>query len=351
MSGQRHPDTETLASLRTGLVGGFRGKRLAAHVARCARCAAVCDELAAVSSFLASAPVPPLPVSLEHQITGALAAEAAARAARAAQVARAAQESADAVPGTGPAVLSPVGADPGGAAGHDSADRDSADRIPAPRRGTDAWRHRVRADRFRPAMAFVPVVACLLLAGFGYLLSSAGQSSGPPGLGPAAAPATVPGTTPSASSSSTPSSPLAPQIRNAPASSGKKARTPPATAGPGAFRVIASGTLYQAATLREQVSAELDTISAYATPTQSVASAPTVNPASSDNGGGFFSSAALTQCVFHLTNNVTPSLVDEASYQGEPVFVIALPDWVWVVGRGCTASNPQLVVSAALSAP
>jgi hypothetical protein len=351
MSGQRHPDTETLASLRSGLVGGFRGKRLAAHVARCERCAAVSDELASVSSFLASAPVPSLPENFERQITAALGAEAATRAATA-------REGADAVAGMGAPVLSPVGADSGGAAGPDSADADPADadpadRIPAPRREPTAPRRRVRAARFRPAMAFVPVVACLLLAGFGYLLSNTGQSSGSPSSGAQAAPASVPRTTPTVTSSASASSPVAPQIRNGAASPGKLARTPASTARPGGFQVIASGISYKAATLRAQVTQELDAMSANKTPTQGATAAgtPSLNPASSDNGGGFFSSTALTECVFSLTNNVTPSLVDEASYEGMPVFVIALPDHVWVVGRGCTASNPELVVSVVLSAP
>jgi hypothetical protein len=350
MSGQRHPDTETLASLRTGLVRGFRRRRLAAHVARCARCQAVSDELAAVSSFLSAVPVPALPVSFERRITGALAAEAAARAATA-------HESADAAAGNGQPVLTPAGADPGGVSG-----QDSAGRVPAPRRGPAAGRRRDRTDRFRPAMAFVPVVACLLLAGFGYLLSNTGATAGPPILGPAAASASVPRTasSPSSFGFEGPGSSAAPQIKKVPVHSGKIVRTPAATASPGVF-ITSSGTSYQAGTLRSQVSTELQSMGAYAAPPESAsatggASSPSAGASStstsnSDNGGGFFATTALAGCVLHLTNNETPTFVDEATYQSEPVYVIAVPDHVWVVGRGCTASNPELITTLDLTAP
>lgn len=332
MSRHRHPDTEMLASLRTGLAGGFRGRRLAMHVARCARCSAVSDELGAVSSFLASVPVPSLPESFERQITAALAAEAAARATTA-------TEGADVAAGNGAPVLSPVGADRGGVA-----EQGSAGRVPAARRRPPP-RRPARGTRFRPAMAFVPVVACLLLAGFGYLLSNTGGSAGPPS-GQAAAPAGAPTVAPSAS---------APAIAGeASPAVGNQARTPARTASPGVFRVVASGTQYEAATLRAQVNAELDAIGANVTPSQRSGAPGTTTPdyATSNNGGGFFSpTTALTGCVLHLTNNVTPSLVDEASYQSKPVYVIALPDRVWVVGRGCTADNSELVVSIVLTAP
>src|SRR5215510_5351674 len=79
MSGQRHPDTEALAEYRAGLIGGFRRRQLAAHVAGCAQCASVSERLDAVGSVLASAPAPAMPDEVERRIAAALAAEAAAR--------------------------------------------------------------------------------------------------------------------------------------------------------------------------------------------------------------------------------------------------------------------------------
>src|SRR5215469_14324770 len=76
MSGQRHPDATALAEYQAGLTSGPRARRLAAHVASCARCASVGDQLAAVSSALATEPAPPLPDAVERRIAAALAAEA-----------------------------------------------------------------------------------------------------------------------------------------------------------------------------------------------------------------------------------------------------------------------------------
>src|SRR5215472_8758663 len=101
MSGQWHPDAEALARYQAGRVRGFRDRRLAAHVASCARCASVTDQLAAVSTVLASVPAPPMPDAVERQITAALAAEAASRQTSPAAAGAAAPRKAAAVPAAG----------------------------------------------------------------------------------------------------------------------------------------------------------------------------------------------------------------------------------------------------------
>src|SRR5215472_11222569 len=126
MSGQWHPDAEALAEYRAGLIGGLRRRRLAAHVAGCAQCASVSERLDAVGSMLASVPAPAVPDEVERRITAALAAEATAR--------------------------------------QDAAQQDAARQSAAPSAGPR--RHR-RPRRLRPVMTLVPVLACLLLAGFG----------------------------------------------------------------------------------------------------------------------------------------------------------------------------------------
>jgi hypothetical protein len=295
MSGQRHPDTETLASLRDGLAGGLRGRRIAAHVARCARCAATADELAAVSSFLASVPDPALPQAFEQRITAALAAEAAARTTE-----------------TGQAAPSPAGR--------------RAPATPRPRRP---------ALRLRPAMAFVPVVA-LLLAGFGYLLSGIGGSASSPGSSEAVA--------------SSSASASRPGYLGGPAAGGDIAQ-------PAGFLVAMSGTNYLPGTLAAQVRAEIGAhhkASSVHQPAQGLSSGGggvVSGPASSTRiPAGFTApSGALVGCVLRLTGHTRPALVDKASYQGKPAYVIATSGRVWVVGRGCTASNPALITSAALT--
>ena len=125
MSGQWHPDAEALARYQAGRVRGFRDRRLAAHVASCARCASVTDPLATVSTVLASVPAPPMPDAGERLLTAALAADAAARQA-------------------GPAAAAP--ASPAAAAPHKAA-------APA---GGGSRPHR---HNFRPAMVFVSAAA------------------------------------------------------------------------------------------------------------------------------------------------------------------------------------------------
>jgi hypothetical protein len=44
-----------------------------------------------------------------------------------------------------------------------------------------------------------------------------------------------------------------------------------------------------------------------------------------------------------------PRLVDRATYQGEPAYVIASSARVWVVEPGCTAAITDLIVSVALA--
>lgn len=302
MSRQGHPDAEAIASFRAGLIGGFRGRRLGAHIASCSRCAAVDDQLSAVITVLASVPAPALPDAFERQISAAIAAEATAR---------------EDAPRT--AGVSPAGAVP-------------ADRRPRAARS----RHRRAGLRFRPAMALVPVFACLL-AGFGYLLSNAGPR-------PTAS-------TPDNAAAPLPASASAPGLgfegNLNPSASSHKALS---AGGAATFLVITSGTRYEASTLRAQVRSELGS-SASAT-TGLPSAAPTAvgsSPVVANSSSRAVPAKALVGCVLHLTGGATPGLVDRALYQGKPAYVIAVPKQVWVVGLGCTASNPELITSTPLT--
>lgn len=317
MSGQRHPDTDAIASLAAGFVSGLRARRLAAHVASCDRCAAVSEQLGAVSSMLASVPVPALQQDVGRQISAAIATEAAARAA--------APSAADTTPAG-------VGADRGATGGLS----------PSPSPGPRHARSRGQGSlRLRPAMAIGPVVACLL-AGFGYLLSHVGASS----------------------SSSEPVSAAAPHssaAASSSASSGPVRKAEPANGRPvEAFSVVNSGIRYQAATLPAQVGGELKTVNDQQrgeltpVPSASATKAPVSSSAASGTGSAGGKVAAPSQtlvgCVLQVTGNIRPSLVDRAFYQGKPVYVIVVRDKAWVVGRGCTASDTELITSVSLTA-
>ena len=311
MSGQWHPDAEALARYQAGRVRGFRDRRLAAHVVSCARCASVTDQLADVSTVLASVPAPPMPDAVERQITAALAAEAANRQAS-------------------PAAASAAAA----AAAAAAAPRKAA--VPA------AGGPRPRRHNFRPAMAFASAAACLVLAGFGYLLSQTSSSSSSSAASGAAASASGPVSSPEAGA-------------RLPASGGK-ALSPtdlmPAEEQSPRFIVVESGTKYEQATLVTQVGAVLarNAIGSGAPSGPSAVPSQSASSQAAGSTGGSSPSPALVDCVVHLTGTAAPRLVDQATYQGKAVYVIADARHVWVVGRGCTAGNPELITTMPLPA-
>jgi len=313
MSGQWHPDTEALAEYRAGLVGGFRRRRLAAHVTGCAQCASVSEQLDAVGSVLTSVPAPVMPDEVERRIAAALAAEAAAR-----QADGAARQGA--VP----------------SAGH-SRHRRLSGAPEAPSARGSGRRPAGRPRRLRPVMTLVPVAACLL-AGFGYLLSNVVGPSGPSGAVSAAS---------ASSAASAPAERAAPLPAEGSASAGSVPSESPTAAGlepangtPAGFAVTRSGTMYHRATLGAQVLHQM----ALQAASHSAAAQP-------GPSGGSAPSQSLVGCVQRLTGNVPPSLVDRATYQGKPAYVIAVPTRAWVVGLGCTASNTALITSIRLPGP
>jgi hypothetical protein len=185
----------------------------------------------------------------------------------------------------------------------------------------------------RPQVIGGSLVTCLLLAGVGFGLSHAGSSSSSSSAasGSAAAPAAVPSA--DVSSSSAAAAPAAPG---------------PQYAGPdSSFAVTTSGTRYQKATLAEQVRTRLPANGG----TGATLPGPgkTVPAASASASTAVVPGAALRGCVFHLTGGVPPRLVDRATYQGEPAYIIAGPSRVWVVGLGCTAAKTELVTSVPLA--
>ena len=74
-----HPDTDVLADYLAGLVTGRRAAMITAHLADCARCAAMADELAGVSALLAAVPAPAMPDRVAQRLDAVLAAEVAHR--------------------------------------------------------------------------------------------------------------------------------------------------------------------------------------------------------------------------------------------------------------------------------
>jgi hypothetical protein len=254
--------------------------------------------LTEVAAYLASIPAPVLPDGVEARISAAIAAEAATR----------------------PAAPTPTPA----AAAH--ADETDPARTLKPAR-RQARIRRPRGSR-RYALVAGPLVAILLFVGLGYAISRGSSSSSSSALAGAPAAAS------SASSSAAASSAQRPEAGATAASShapgGAPVETKPNAASPSVsslFAVTESGTQYRQATLAAQVRAVLA-----ANGSSSAGTAPTPR---------------LLGCVLHFT--ASPRLVDRSVYQGTAAYVIASATRVWVVGLGCSAAKPELVVSAPLA--
>jgi hypothetical protein len=325
-----HPGMEALANFRAGLVEGVHGRQIAAHIACCERCAQLSDQLSTVTQALASIPAPSLPDAVEQRIGAAIAAEAAAR--RVASLA--ASSVADPSAAASPAPVSPAPVSP-------AAERWHARRW-SPRRALKSVGPRLRLS---PVQMLVPVAACLLLAGLGYLLSMPKAAGMPSSAGSSSAlrSATAPGKSP---------------VSGGPR---RDAISPTSATGsmPGGHRpvflVTVSTIRYQKSTLRAQINSQL----ARQALTPDVSPSPVITGTTGNQKGAsgsagppnsaFVPSTSLVGCVMHLTEDVQPDLVQRATYQAEPVYVIAIQDRAWVVGLTCTAAKPALIISVALA--
>ena len=317
-----------------------------------------------MTSFLASVPRPALPASFEARISAAIAAEAAARAddragrrrrARSGPLTAAAgaDDAKDTVRSANPEEFSPAA----------TAGGPSTPARRRPRRGTRASRSAATASRpgwlaagrrrrrlRMPSMqaASWTLVCVLALAGFGFLVT---HSSG------------------SSSSSSADSSSSASRRRPPPGAPSRSrpwdrrrcrlsdAASVPEAGGPTGFLVHSTGTAYQRSTLASQVRDQLasSAASADATPAASrparrrpprpppPARPPRAHPSSAARAVG-----PAFRVRVAVTGGVAPSLVDKASYDGIPAYIIAVPTEVWVVGRGCTAADTQLIARVPL---
>jgi hypothetical protein len=331
----RHARPETLARYSEGDLSDRKAARIRAHLASCARCARLRDDLAAVPALLADAMVPPLPEHLAARIQTALMTESARRAGPAG-AAGAAGTAGSAEP-----------ARPAGAARPARATRPS--RSSRPRRaapgGRLAWRS-PRAATVAAGAAIIVVVgggSSAIVQG----LSGGGGTSGSSSAASAAG-----------SRSDAGGRVAAPAIRAAgPAVSylhGGK---------PASFTPIATTTDFVPGRLAAQVRAALASGVASSSSTPRIAS-PLVTPgrvtsqgASGSPGGiGGFPVTGLAACVSRISAGRLVLLVDVATYQSSPAAVIVAaaspqqPRQVWVVGTGCSASASDVLKHLTLAA-
>jgi hypothetical protein len=195
-----------------------------------------------------------------------------------------------------------------------------------------------------PSAAFTaPLVVILVLVGFGFVFTQLGGSSSSSSSVYAAA---------GSASSSVPAS-AAGTGRNA-AGHNTAGSTPDhdnVSRNGVTFVLTQSGTRYQGSTLASQVRAQLDTASDLtpaATAPGGTASADVPSASASASSAPVVEPASLRGCVSRLTGGVSPSLVDRASYDGTPAYIVAVPEHAWVVRLNCTAADLQEITSVSL---
>jgi hypothetical protein len=327
----RHPRTEELAEFRAGVTDSVRGDQVAAHLADCLECASVAERLGEVPALLASVPVLAMPGVVEARITSALAAEAARRAAVPVDVTAADVTAVDVM------AADVTVAD---AATPDPAPADSADPSPLPNhavplssapKGRRPARRRTprRRSVTAPLGALVATAACLVLAFIGFRLSGTDHHAG------------------SSAASSSPS--LHAGGNGSAGGQGPGARSDsrnPATRNPAMgpassaeFVVLVSTTNYRKATLQEQVRQQLSELHS---------TGPVASPGTPGSAGRVSPPKQLIGCVMRLTRDTRPELVEQATYQSQPVYMIVIANYAWVVERGCTATNLELLATVAL---
>jgi Putative zinc-finger len=334
-----HVGAKTLARYRQGDLTARRNARIGAHLAGCARCRARSEDLAGVTTLLASVHPPPIPQHLTARIQAALATEAAARAGEQALAGKARpgeQAAAAAAPaGTGPGRTGPAGTGPAANGRHP--------RQEMPRHGRRPGLRRLGSPVALRALA--AAAAVVLLAGGVYELiqlgasSTSSSSAGSPAAGPEV-------TAPASQSRGAPAAGLALPYQHA--------------GGTASITAVMSGTHYTPGNLSGQVAAQLarhGQNSAVAGPN---AAGPdqTHSPAAVSGGqAGTFGGIpvpALAGCVNRIAAGGHVLLVDVARYQGARATVIVTqpaaggPEQIWVVGPGCSASRSDLLHHAEL---
>jgi hypothetical protein len=187
-----------------------------------------------------------------------------------------------------------------------------------------------------------PLAVCLLVGLVALGLSHASSSSS---ASPASSAAGAPAAAPSASSAAAAGTSFAPASTAAASATAALPENGGESVG---FVVAQTGTKYQQATLAQQVRAQAGAVLGLQpgrTPAPSPSSTASVVAAARTYAPG----AQLRGCVLKVTGGVPPEFVDRATYQGTPAYVIASSSHVWVVGLGCTATKPQVVVSLPLA--
>jgi hypothetical protein len=301
-----HVSAEKLAEFGPGDLSQRRSARIRAHLAKCARCRALGDDLAGVSALLASVPPPPIPDHLAARIQSALATEATRRVTQPADHAAA------------PA--------------------------PAGRRGRPLPRRTVVLGGLAAAAAVVVVGA----GTYAIVQSSGGSSSASSGTA-ASAPEARPAGEPAHAGPLQPGQVLfGPTLRYTRA--GHQASVTP----------ITTGTNYSAQKLNSEVSTAVGKYgTGFATAGPNAMSPDQSQSSAAEPGQRSFGNirvSALQGCVNRVAAGELVLLVDVARYGGAPATIIVTeaavdaPQQIWVVGTGCSAARSDVLTHTTASA-
>ena len=292
MRGQMtHLDTDVLAEFRAGLITGRRGARITAHLGGCERCTALDEQLAGLSSLLASVPAPAMPDSVAQRLEVVLAAEVAQR--DAVQENRA-----------------------------ERADGDGTRESPAPRRPGGN-----RGFRPLTLRVLAPVAAVVVLAAGGYGLSrvNLGSSTESSTSAGSAAQGAAPTAAARAKSGGSVNAP------NAGSTRGAVSRPQGITAA--GITVVTGHANLSHADLGQQVRAELNM----------PASARTTRAATSTERG----------CVLGLIGHRQLELVESVLFEGSPATLVVARtgarDMAWLAAPDCSATHRHVLDTTSLS--
>jgi len=318
----RHIRADKLARYRAGDLGTRQSARVRAHLDGCARCTATADDLAAVSTFLASVPAPPMPDDITARIEAALAAEAASRAASPAV----------------PAARGPVPAAPG----RDGVTRRAA--VRKPKIWSGGW---LRSPVTLRVAAGAAVAAVVLGGGFAAI-----RLAGSTGTA---------GTSGSASSSASNGTSSGSGAAGAGSQRSEGAAAPAAVPAPTLtyraggqsrpFTVLTSSADLGPGNLGREIGKLVPG-------GESSQSSPEPASTRAANGqpGGIpgFAPAALEACVTRVADGGQVQLVTLGRYQGQRAAIIVVspagggPAQIWVVGTGCSATSSDVITQMAL---
>ena len=314
----RHIRADKLASYRAGDLGTRESARVRAHLGGCARCTAAADDLAAVSTLLASVPAPPMPDDITARIEAALAAEAASRAASPAV----------------PAARGPVPVTPG----RDGVTRRAA--VRNPKIWSGGW---LRSPVTLRVAAGAAVAAVVLGGGFAAIRLA--RSTGTSGAsGSSAANSTSSGSGASGAAAQRSQAAAAPAVVPAPTltyRAGGQSRP---------FTVLTSSADLGPGNLGREIG--LLVPGSESSPERARARGP--RGRAQPGGTPGFAPATLEACVTRVADGGQVRLVTIGRYQGQRAAIIVVspagggPARIWVVGTGCSATSSDVITQMAL---